>query len=83
LRNKLLGWKYIFKKKMNVNGSINKYKVKLIVKWYKQKNSLDNFDTYSRVTRMTSICILMDIGQMNIKNAFLNGNLEEEIIYQM
>jgi hypothetical protein len=68
---------------MNVNGYINKYKVKLIVKWYKQKNSLDNFDTYSRVTRMTSICILMDIGQMNIKNAFLNGNLEEEIIYQM
>jgi hypothetical protein len=40
---------------------------------------------------MTSICILMDIGafnnpeiyQMDIKNAFLNGYLDEEIIYQM
>ena len=76
---------------MNVNGYINKYKVKLIVKWYKQKNSLDNFDTYSCVTRMTSICILMNIGafnypeiyQMDIKNDFLNGYLDEEIIYQM
>ncbi|PHT28005.1 putative polyol transporter 3 [Capsicum baccatum] len=65
----------------------DKYKAILVVKGFKQKEGLDYFDTYSPVTRLTSILILialagvygLEIHQMDVKTAFLNGELEEEI----
>ena len=53
--SKPLGYKWIFKKKMKADGSINKYKVRRVIKGYKQKEGLDYFDTYSPVTRISSI----------------------------
>ena len=53
--SKPLGYKWIFKKKMKADGSIDKYKVRLVIKGYKQKEGLDYFDTYSPVTRISSI----------------------------
>ena len=55
LGSKPLGYKWIFKKKMKADGSIDKYKVILVIKGYKQKEGLDYFDTYSPVTRISSI----------------------------
>ena len=54
---------------------------------FRQKEGLDCFDTYSPVTRITSIRLLialaavydLQIHQMDVKTAFLNGELEEEI----
>ncbi|PHU14405.1 Calcineurin B-like protein 4 [Capsicum chinense] len=85
--NKPLGSKWIFKRKMKADGTIDKYKARLVVKGFKQKEGLDYFDTYSPVTRITSIRMLialaavydLQIHQMDIKTAFLNGDLEEEI----
>ena len=85
--SKPLGYKWIFKKKMKADGSINKYKAKLVIKGYKQKEGLDYFDTYSPVTRISSIRMLiaiaaihnLEIHQMDVKTAFLNGDLDEEI----
>ena len=84
---KPLGYKWIFKRKLKANGSINKYKARLVVKGYKQKEGVDYFDTYSLVTRITSIRMLvaiaalhnLEIHQMDVKTAFLNGELNEEI----
>ena len=84
---KPLGYKWIFKRKMKTNGSIDKYKVRLVVKSYKQKKGMDYFDTYSSVTRITSIRMLiaiaalynLEIHQMDVKTTFLNGELDEEI----
>ena len=85
--SKPLGCKWIFKRKMTTDGSINKYKARLVAKGYKQKEGLDYFDTYSPVTRITSIRMLiviaalhsLEIHQMDVKTAFLNGDLHEEI----
>ena len=84
---KPLGYKWIFKMKLKADGSIDKYKVRLVVKGYKQKEGVDYFDTYSPVTRITSIRMLMAIAvlhnlekhQMDVKTTFLNGELNEEI----
>jgi hypothetical protein len=84
---KPLGYKWIFKRKMKADRSIDKYKARLVVKGYKQKEGVDYFDTYSPVTRITSIRMLiaiaalynLEIHQMDVKTAFLNGELDEEI----
>ena len=68
-------------------GLLTKYKARLVVKEYRQKEGLDYFDTYSPVTRITSIRILialaaahdLKIHQMDVKTTFLNGELEEEV----
>ena len=85
--NKPLQCKWILKRKMKADGAIDKYKARLVVKGYKQREGLDYFDTYSHVTRITSIRMLiaiaavykLEIHQMDVKTAFLNGDLEEEI----
>ena len=85
--SKPLGYKWIFKKKMKADGPIDKYKAKVVIKGYKQKEGLDYFDTYSPVTRISSIQMLiaiaaihnLEIHQMDVKTAFLNGDLDEEI----
>ena len=85
--SKPLGYKWIFKKKMKADGSIDKYKARLVIKGYKQKEGLDYFDTYSPVTRISSIRMLititaihnLEIRLMDVKTTFLNGDLDEEI----
>ena len=84
---KPLGYKWIFKTKLKADGFIDKYMARLVVKGYKQKECVDYFDTYSPVTRITSIRMLMaivalhnlEIHQMDVKTTFLNGELNEEI----
>ena len=71
---------------MKDDGTIDKYKARLVVKGFRQKG-LDYFDTYSPVTRITFIRLLialaavydLQIHQMDVKTTFLNGELEEEI----
>ncbi|GKE26598.1 reverse transcriptase domain-containing protein [Tanacetum coccineum] len=84
---KSLGYKWIFKKKMKADGTIDKYKARLIIKGFRQRKGLDYFDTYSPVTRITSIRMVLAIAalrnlevyQMDVKPAFLRGDLKEEI----
>nr|GEZ71668.1 retrotransposon protein, putative, Ty1-copia subclass [Tanacetum cinerariifolium] len=90
LRHKPIGHKWIFKKKLRPDGTIEKYKARLVAKGYCQKEGQDFFDTYSLVTRITSIRILIAITaihnliihQIDVKTAFLNGELDEEIYIQ-
>jgi hypothetical protein len=79
--------KWVFKKKLRPDGTIDKYKVRLVAKGYTQKKDENFFDTYSPVARLTTIRVLLSltashgllVHQMNVKTAFLNGELEEEI----
>ena len=85
--NKALVSKWIFKRKMKTNGTIHKHKARLVLKRYRQKNGLDYFYTYSLVTRITSVRMLialmavydLKIYQMDVKTTFFIGELEEEI----
>ena len=84
---KTIGCKWVLRKKLKPDGSIDKFKAKLVAKGFKQKADLDFFDTFSSVTRITSIRLLIAIAvifdlkihQMDVKTVFLNGGLEEEI----
>src|SRR5438128_3723336 len=84
---KPVGCKWVFKKKLRPDGTIEKYKARHVAKGYTQKEGEDFFDTYSPVARLTTIRVLLSLAtshglivhQMDVKTAFLNGELEEEI----
>nr|CAE05066.1 OSJNBa0094P09.5 [Oryza sativa Japonica Group]CAE05129.1 OSJNBa0079F16.21 [Oryza sativa Japonica Group] len=84
---KPMGCKWVFKKKLRPDGTIEKYKARLVAKGYTQKEGEYFFDTYSPVARLTTIRVLLSLAashgllvhQMDVKTAFLNGELDEEI----
>ena len=84
---KPLGCKWIFKRKMKVDGTIDKFKARLVIQGFRQREGIDYFDTYAPVARITTIRLLIALAaihnlvihQMDVKTAFLNGVLEEEV----
>ena len=84
---KHVGCKWVFKKKLRPDGTIEKYKARLVAKGYTQKEREDFFDMYSPVARLTTIRALLFltvsygliVHQMDVKTAFLNRELDEEI----
>ncbi|GJS76442.1 retrotransposon protein, putative, ty1-copia subclass [Tanacetum coccineum] len=74
-------------KKMKANGTVDKYKARLVIQGFRQREGLDYFDTYLPVTRITLIRTIiaivalrnLEIHQMDVKTTFLNRDLEEEI----
>jgi hypothetical protein len=84
---KSIGSKWVFKKMLRPDGTIESYKAMLVIKGYSQKECEDFFDTYSLVARLTTICVLLSLAtslgllvhQMNVNTTFLNGELDEEI----
>ena len=82
-----IGRKWVFKKKMNVEGKVEKYKAQLVAKGYSQVSEIDFGDIFSLVAKVTSIRLLLsvvaafdfEIEQMDVKTTFLHGDLEEEI----
>jgi len=84
---KIIDSKWVFKIKLGPNGEIDKYKARLVAKGYMQIEGLNYTDTFAPVTKFTTIRSLLalaaqhnlEVHQVDVKAAFLNGELEEEI----
>ena len=85
--SKPLGSKWISKNKIKVNGTIDKFKARLITQGFRQKHGIDYFDTYAPVAHISTIRLLIALAaiynlvvhQMDVKTALLNGELQEEV----
>ncbi|GJU20864.1 zinc finger, CCHC-type containing protein, partial [Tanacetum coccineum] len=83
---KPLGCKWIFKRKQKVDGTIKKFKARLVIQVFRQNSRIDYFDTYALVALISTIRLLIAmtsihnliIHQIDVKIDFLNGELDEE-----
>lgn len=83
----IIGNRWVFTKKYDENGKLCKFKARLVAQGYNQGYIYDYSDTFSPVVRFDSFRILLAIaayhslalGQMDVKGAYLNGKLSEEI----
>jgi len=83
----IIGYLWVFTLKYHPDGSVDRYKVMLVAKGYTQIYGIDYFEMFSSVARMNSIRIMFSVAvnlswplfQLDVKNAFLYGNLQEEV----
>jgi len=84
---KRVGCKWVFKTKHDSSGNIERYKARLVAKGYTQKDGVDYKETFSPVSKKDSLRIIMalvahydlELHQMDVKTAFLNGDLDEDV----
>jgi hypothetical protein len=84
---KRVGCKWVYKIKYDSKGKIERFNVRLIAKVFAQREGIDYTKTLSHVFKKDSFRIMMalvahydlDLHQMNVKTAFLNGDLQENV----
>jgi hypothetical protein len=84
---KFVRCKWAYRTKYASDGSVERHKVRLVSKGFSQVEGIDYHETFSLVAKMNSICLVLaldashkwEVHQMDVKYAFLHGDLQEEI----
>jgi vacuolar-type H+-ATPase catalytic subunit A/Vma1 len=76
----IIGTRWVFRNKLDENGKVVRNKARLVARGYNQQEGIDYDETFAPVARLEAIRILLaDASQMDVKSAFLNGFLSEEV----
>ncbi|KAI3494512.1 hypothetical protein L1887_40761 [Cichorium endivia] len=86
----IVGLKWVYRNKLDTKGNVVRNKARLVVKGYCQQEGIDYEETFAPVARLESVRIFLayaahknfDVFQMDVKCAFLNGDLEETVFVE-
>ncbi|KAH9779612.1 retrovirus-related pol polyprotein from transposon RE2 [Citrus sinensis] len=84
---RVIGNKWVYRVKYNTDGSVAKYKARLVAKGFQQIIGVNCFETFSPVIKPVTVIVVLSLAVMNqwkirqvdVNNAFLNGDLTEEV----
>ena len=87
LGQKPIGLKWVYKLKKDSEVNVVKHKARLVVKGYVQRQGVDFEEVFAPVARLDTVCLILvlvanrgwEVHHMDVKTAFLNGDLEEEV----
>jgi hypothetical protein len=85
--SRVIGVKWVYKTKLNEKGEVDKYKARLVAKGYSQQYGVDYAEVFAPVARLDTIQVVISLAaqkgwiiyQLDVKSAFLNGELNEEV----